>query len=649
MSLSETLSRSVPLYSTSPSKRAFTPRVSPISVIAVTLLPEPDSPTIPSTLPRSSFREMPSTARTIPSSVANWTLRSLTSSRVSGIGLSEPDPRVQIRVGDVDERREDDDERRAVKRHAHQRRQVLLVDRLGRVVADPVDRVDRLGDDRPTAEHGGEVEPEQRHDRNERGAQRVLDEDLARRQPLCLGRPHEVLVDRVEDVRTQNPTVEADEEDGEREPRQQQVVEPLPRVRGQGDVAAVGEPRHGPALPGEEVAEKEPQPGDWERDADQGECGDGTIRGAAGGDGGDRPHQHTEAEPDDPGADAERERLRHSFLDLLDDVRPVVVRDEAAAEQLLHHVPPLYEDVLVEPELQPDVRDVLRRSLLAGNTPRHVAARDLEKDEVCDEADGEQDDDHPERPADEERNHLVLDPHLRPWIERVAQSVAEDVEREDRDGDHDSREQAEPRVAREHVLTVRDHRPPRGMRRLHAGAEEREPDLGEDRIRDDQREQHDDRGGDIGEQLREHDSQRARSLRGRGLDELAVAQRKDLPSQRSPDVGDEHECDDAYRDPEAAGGDVERPAGEDPETGDDRVVEAIDRKCGTERDPEQDDREGPDQVEEPRDDPVRSAAEVGGEQREDDGQDGGDRGRGEADHERGAAAVEKAGAHVAAE
>src|SRR4051812_3361394 len=458
MSLSETLSRSVPLYSTSPSKRAFTPRVSPISVIAVTLLPEPDSPTMPSTLPRSSFREMPSTARTIPSSVANWTLRSLTSSRVSGIGLSEPDPRVQIRVGDIDERREDDDERRAVKRHAHQRRQVLLVDRLGRVVADPVDRVDRLGDDRPTAEHGGEVEPEQGHDRNERGAQRVLDQDLARRESLRLRRPYEVLVDRVEDVRTQNPAVEADEEDGEREPRQQQVVEPLPRVRGQGDVAAVGEPRHGPALPGEEVAEEQSQPGDRQRDADQSECGDGAIRGAAGGDGGDRPHEHPEAEPDDPGADAERKGLGHSFLDLLDDIGPVVIRDERSGQQLLHHVPPLHEDVLVEPELLPNVRDVLRRSLLAGDTPRHVPAGDLEEDEVRDEADCEQDDDHPEGPPDQERHHLVLDPHFRAWVEGIAQPVAEDVERDYGDGDHDSRQQTEPRVAREHVLAVRDHR-----------------------------------------------------------------------------------------------------------------------------------------------------------------------------------------------
>ena len=53
--------------------------------MAVTLLPEPDSPTIPSTSPRASSKLTPSTARTIPSSVANWTFRSLTSIRRSGI------------------------------------------------------------------------------------------------------------------------------------------------------------------------------------------------------------------------------------------------------------------------------------------------------------------------------------------------------------------------------------------------------------------------------------------------------------------------------------------------------------------------------------------------------------------------------------
>src|SRR4051812_50230120 len=47
--------------------------------IIVTLLPEPDSPTIPSTSPWPSVNETPSTARTTPSSVLKETLRSRTS------------------------------------------------------------------------------------------------------------------------------------------------------------------------------------------------------------------------------------------------------------------------------------------------------------------------------------------------------------------------------------------------------------------------------------------------------------------------------------------------------------------------------------------------------------------------------------------
>src|SRR5438132_8534185 len=47
---------------------------------AVTLLPEPDSPTIPSVSPSFSSNDKPLTARTMPSSVANVTRRSLTES-----------------------------------------------------------------------------------------------------------------------------------------------------------------------------------------------------------------------------------------------------------------------------------------------------------------------------------------------------------------------------------------------------------------------------------------------------------------------------------------------------------------------------------------------------------------------------------------
>src|SRR5262249_62318822 len=63
--------------------------ISRITDIIVTLLPDPDSPTIPTTSPSPTVKETPSTARTIPSSVRNETWRSLTSSRGSA-GISGP-------------------------------------------------------------------------------------------------------------------------------------------------------------------------------------------------------------------------------------------------------------------------------------------------------------------------------------------------------------------------------------------------------------------------------------------------------------------------------------------------------------------------------------------------------------------------------
>ena len=74
------LTSSVPSNSAVPSNFAFGPRVRPISVIAVTDLPEPDSPTIETISPGSTENETPSTACTIPSSVAKETFSPDTSS-----------------------------------------------------------------------------------------------------------------------------------------------------------------------------------------------------------------------------------------------------------------------------------------------------------------------------------------------------------------------------------------------------------------------------------------------------------------------------------------------------------------------------------------------------------------------------------------
>jgi len=70
----------------------------PMIVRQVTLLPDPDSPTIPSVRPFSIENVTPSTALTIPSSVLKYVFRSRTSSSAIDDPLREPDPRIDSRV-----------------------------------------------------------------------------------------------------------------------------------------------------------------------------------------------------------------------------------------------------------------------------------------------------------------------------------------------------------------------------------------------------------------------------------------------------------------------------------------------------------------------------------------------------------------------
>src|SRR5580765_4865024 len=107
----------------------------PMIVRQVTLLPQPDSPTIPSVLPFSTEKLTPSTALTMPSSVRKYVFRSLTSR--SGIarfrpGLCQPDAWVDHRVEQVDDQVEDDDDDGREDDHAHDRRHVVVVQRLHR-------------------------------------------------------------------------------------------------------------------------------------------------------------------------------------------------------------------------------------------------------------------------------------------------------------------------------------------------------------------------------------------------------------------------------------------------------------------------------------------------------------------------------------
>ena len=77
----------------------------PMIVRQVTLLPQPDSPTMPSVFPFSTEKLTPSTALTTPSSVRKWSAGPVRRAGPSG----ESDPRIDPGVQQVDDQVEDDD------------------------------------------------------------------------------------------------------------------------------------------------------------------------------------------------------------------------------------------------------------------------------------------------------------------------------------------------------------------------------------------------------------------------------------------------------------------------------------------------------------------------------------------------------------
>src|SRR5215207_6482550 len=112
---------------------------------------------------------MPSTALTAPSSVWKWTRRSRTESRGSFAGLaigSVPDPRVEERVGDVDDEVQDDDEERREDDGALDRRHVPPGDRGVGQPPDARDVEHGFGEDR-AAEQYAQVDAEDRHERRD--------------------------------------------------------------------------------------------------------------------------------------------------------------------------------------------------------------------------------------------------------------------------------------------------------------------------------------------------------------------------------------------------------------------------------------------------------------------------------------------------
>src|SRR3954451_6834623 len=213
--------------------------MSRITVSIATVLPEPDSPTMPSTSPSAIENDTPSTARTSPLSVLKDTLRSRTSS--SGSGMT--DARVEQRVDEVDGRVDDDDEEGGVDDRGHDHGQVELLERLVRQPAQPVQVEHDLDEKRASADERAEVEPEEADEGDQRRTQRVPEEDAPFAQPLGVRRPDIVLLLRLDERGAQHARVETDVEDRQRQPRQQQRLEPADRRLRERDVTERRHPR----------------------------------------------------------------------------------------------------------------------------------------------------------------------------------------------------------------------------------------------------------------------------------------------------------------------------------------------------------------------------------------------------------------------
>src|SRR6266850_6822540 len=114
-----------------------------------------------------------------------------------------------------------------------------------------------------------------------------------------------------------------------------------------------------------------------------------------------------------------------------------------------------------------------------------------------------------------------------PWIERVAQAVADEVDRYHREEDEEPGEERDPRRLVHVRGRVVQHVAPRRRGRLDAQAEERERALSDDRATDTERTRDDDRRERVREDVPKDDPTVARAHTACGLHELALLQRQE--------------------------------------------------------------------------------------------------------------------------
>jgi len=185
-----------------------------------TLLPDPDSPTMPSTSFVPTSKESPSTARTTPWRVANETDRSRTL-KTASVGVSSGDnanPWIDVGVDHVDGGAREDHEERAVHDTTHDERQVEVLQSLVGEPSDSLKAEDDLGQQRGTAHEYADVEAEEvRRSRSASIAVRG-DRGSGAREAFGSGGANVVLVHIVDQFAAQHSGVDSRVETRQREP-----------------------------------------------------------------------------------------------------------------------------------------------------------------------------------------------------------------------------------------------------------------------------------------------------------------------------------------------------------------------------------------------------------------------------------------------
>src|SRR5436190_5200462 len=114
------------------------------------------------------------------------------------------------------------------------------------------------------------------------------------------------------------------------------------------------------------------------------------------------------------------------------------------------------------------------------------------------------------------------------WIERVAETVAEQVERQRGREDREPRPEHQPRLSQVVLRPGREQVPPTGNVLVDAEPEKREARLQQDVLRNRQGRVDDDRRDEVRDDVRTHDPAVAGADHPRSLDELLLSQREHL-------------------------------------------------------------------------------------------------------------------------